>query len=179
MIISQPGSYGITVTVWCLFGARASAITMASDVVYTTTWCRHSSVTWEKVVQNLQYTTRNKRFLQTKSYIKIHSCLYIRTKYVFMRAHALIYMYRCVCTHMFMCTPMCINQISHDSVYEPSQGQTTLHCNVVSHWLGAHTKWSLGFSWLPCIHYSNYALSEYVISDFSIRESFGVCKLKR
>ena len=28
-------------------------------------------------------------------------------------------------------------------VYVPSQWKTTLHCNVVSHWLGAYTKWSL------------------------------------
>ena len=28
-------------------------------------------------------------------------------------------------------------------VYAPSQWETTLQCNVVSHWLGAHTKWSL------------------------------------
>ena len=28
-------------------------------------------------------------------------------------------------------------------VYPPSQWETTLHCNVVSHWLGAYTKWSL------------------------------------
>ena len=27
-------------------------------------------------------------------------------------------------------------------VYAPSQWETTLQCNVVSHWLGAHTKWS-------------------------------------
>ena len=29
-------------------------------------------------------------------------------------------------------------------MHAPSQWETTLHCNVVSHWLGAHTKWSLG-----------------------------------
>ena len=29
------------------------------------------------------------------------------------------------------------------SVHAPSQWETTLHCNVVSHWLGAYTKWSL------------------------------------
>ena len=29
------------------------------------------------------------------------------------------------------------------SVYAPSQWETTLHCNVVSHWLSAYTKWSL------------------------------------
>ena len=30
-------------------------------------------------------------------------------------------------------------------VYAPNQWETTLHCNVVSHWLGAYTKWSLHF----------------------------------
>ena len=29
------------------------------------------------------------------------------------------------------------------SVHAPSQWETTLYCNVVSHWLGAYTKWSL------------------------------------
>ena len=33
-------------------------------------------------------------------------------------------------------------------VYAPSQCETTLHCNVVSHWLHAYTKWSL----LMCVH---------------------------
>ena len=28
-------------------------------------------------------------------------------------------------------------------VYAPSQWEMTLQCNVVSHWLGAYTKWSL------------------------------------
>ena len=28
--------------------------------------------------------------------------------------------------------------------YAPSQSETTLHCNIISHWLGAYTKWSLG-----------------------------------
>ena len=30
-------------------------------------------------------------------------------------------------------------------VYTLSQWETTLHCNVVSYWLGAYTKWSLLF----------------------------------
>ena len=30
-------------------------------------------------------------------------------------------------------------------VYALSQWDTTLHCNVVSHWLGAYTKWCLHF----------------------------------
>ena len=29
--------------------------------------------------------------------------------------------------------------------YAPSQWEMTLHCNVISHWLGAYTKWSLSF----------------------------------
>ena len=29
-------------------------------------------------------------------------------------------------------------------VYAPSHWETSLQCNVVSHWLGAYTKWSLG-----------------------------------
>ena len=29
------------------------------------------------------------------------------------------------------------------SVHAPSQWETTLHCNVISHWLCAYTKWSL------------------------------------
>ena len=39
-----------------------------------------------------------------------------------------------------------IDAISMDTfVYAPSQWETTLHCNIVSHWLGAYTKWSLHF----------------------------------
>ena len=38
----------------------------------------------------------------------------------------------------------CNNHISRDHfVYAPSQWETTLHCNIFSHWLGAYTKWSL------------------------------------
>ena len=29
------------------------------------------------------------------------------------------------------------------SVYAPSQWEMTLHCKVISHWLGTYTKWSL------------------------------------
>ena len=38
-------------------------------------------------------------------------------------------------------------------VYVPSQWETTLQCNVVSHWLGVYTKWSLRLGsdlWLNC-----------------------------
>ena len=29
------------------------------------------------------------------------------------------------------------------SVYAPSQWEMALHCNAISHWLGAYTRWSL------------------------------------
>ena len=41
-------------------------------------------------------------------------------------------------------------------VYTPSQWETTLQCNVVSHWLGAFTEWSL-----------------YGVGDLELRESMG------
>ena len=34
-----------------------------------------------------------------------------------------------------------LNQGSFQHV--PNQWETTLHCNIISHWLGAYTKWSL------------------------------------
>ena len=44
-----------------------------------------------------------------------------------------------------------VNEISDHFVYAPSQWETTLHCNVVSHWLGANT---IGFSvWQATRHY--------------------------
>ena len=36
--------------------------------------------------------------------------------------------------------------LCHHYVYVPSQWETMLHCNVVSHWLGAYTEWSLLFN---------------------------------
>ena len=39
--------------------------------------------------------------------------------------------------------PGCADTVSRDHfVYAPSQWETVLHCKVVSHWLGAYTKWS-------------------------------------
>ena len=32
----------------------------------------------------------------------------------------------------------------HHVEHAPSQWEMTLHCNVISHWLGTYTKWSLG-----------------------------------
>ena len=40
----------------------------------------------------------------------------------------------------FKCNPLIFRDYF---AYAPSQWETTLHCNVVSHWLGAYTKWSL------------------------------------
>ena len=36
------------------------------------------------------------------------------------------------------------------SVHAPSQWETTLHRNVVSHWLGAFTEWSMQMPWQRC-----------------------------
>ena len=35
-------------------------------------------------------------------------------------------------------------------VHAPSQWETMLHCNVVSHWLGSHKKWSLDEIYFLC-----------------------------
>ena len=40
-------------------------------------------------------------------------------------------------------------------VYAPSQWVATLHCNVVSHWLGAYTRWSLQRSTLHSTYFSS------------------------
>ena len=59
-------------------------------------------------------------------------------------------------------------------VYAPSQWETTLQCNVVSHWLGAYTKWSLAmdarYNMAIEIHYL-HSTSDNVTSLTSI--SFG------
>ena len=48
-------------------------------------------------------------------------------------------------------------------MFEPSQWETALQCNIISHWRGAFTKWSL---WASCLeeYISNHMLNhEYVI----------------
>ena len=48
------------------------------------------------------------------------------------------------------------------SVLAHSQWETTLHCNVVSHWLSAYTKWSLHKISLSCCRdHSGYGLSQW------------------
>ena len=50
-------------------------------------------------------------------------------------------------------------------VYAPRQWET-LHCNVVSHWLGAYTKWSL----LPCLlHHHEYHFIAYMAAPAEVR----------
>ena len=48
----------------------------------------------------------------------------------------------CVCVYFVVSYITDYNYRDH-FVYAPSQCETMLHCNVVSHWLGAYTKWSL------------------------------------
>ena len=55
-------------------------------------------------------------------------------------------------------------------VYVPSQWETTLHCNVVSYWLGAYTKWSL--SWHPLLYHTLHCFSE---SKFLCWSSTNFC----
>ena len=43
-------------------------------------------------------------------------------------------------------------------VNAPSQWRTMLHCNVVSHWLGAYTKWSLAMECPLWVHSPTYIL---------------------
>ena len=45
--------------------------------------------------------------------------------------------------HQNQCWPSSLMHIRHHFVYAPSQWETTWQCNVVSHWLGTYTKWSL------------------------------------
>ena len=52
-------------------------------------------------------------------------------------------------------------------VYARSKWETTLHCNVVSHWLGAYTKWSLCYS---------YAFSMFRWKSYAWRVSYGWSK---
>ena len=53
------------------------------------------------------------------------------------------YVWNCLCTFRPQCVNACITICrNHFVVYAPSQWETTLQCNIVSHWLGTCTKWS-------------------------------------
>ena len=69
------------------------------------------------------------------------------------------------------------------SVYGPSQWQTALQCNAVSHWLGPYTEWSLHLSWSVMVLVTvlcltapshNY-LNQWLI--LSIRPQENSCKI--
>ena len=54
--------------------------------------------------------------------------------------------------------PSCITQgnrchFRDHFVYAPSQWETTLHCNVISHWLSTYSKWSLQLLSPPNLSY--------------------------
>ena len=65
-------------------------------------------------------------------------------------------------------------------VYAPDQWETMLHCNVVSHWLGAYTKWSLEMMlmqafnpmdvqfWLEYVHLSMSAVNISILYSDAI-----------
>ena len=57
----------------------------------------------------------------------------------------------------------------------PSQWETMLHCNVVSHWLGAYTKWSLN----PDVvwHLSIWSLLIQVMAYFAPSHHLNLCWL--
>ena len=69
----------------------------------------------------------------------------------------------------------------------PSQWETTLHCNVVSHWLGTYTKWSLCTSrtlitnsqlssWPLCCQWWHQSLSFWRPPLPSVTTKFGIIK---
>ena len=65
----------------------------------------------------------------------------------------------------FVITLMCslssftVFRIRYHFVYVPCQWETTLHCNIISHWLGAYTKWTLR------MYVLNYSGSTFIKPD--------------
>ena len=50
-----------------------------------------------------------------------------------------------------LCTVSMMRMRRNHFMYAPSQWEMMLHCNVISHWLGAYTKWSLMHIILLCL----------------------------
>ena len=52
---------------------------------------------------------------------------------------------------------ICFIKFRDHSVYASSQWEMALHCNTISHWLGAYTEWSLKFTlqWILCMRPTN------------------------
>ena len=56
----------------------------------------------------------------------------------------------------FVCKNLASNR--DHFVCVPSQWETMLHCNVISHWLGPYTNWSLQYSG-ECFHYTDVIMT--------------------
>ena len=71
-----------------------------------------------------------------------------------------------------------LNPIGDHFVYASSQWETTLQCNVVSHWLGAYTKWSLSCAmrWMDPPH---NVISWLEIYTSAIHTCFSENRLKQ
>ena len=76
---------------------------------------------------------------------------------------------------------LCTYIINNQSVYAPSQWETSLHCNNVSHWLGAYLYWS-PYHELKCktycisIFYGMYCINICILSkNVCIRSQRNVC----
>ena len=66
--------------------------------------------------------------------------------------------------------------ISNDHfVYGSSQWETTLQCNVVSHWLGAYTKWSLLFYGIYCNVYMKARTLQWILT---LRNPFDLASVE-
>ena len=64
-----------------------------------------------------------------------------------------------------MCSINLILMASRDHVvYASSQWETTLHCNVISHWIGAYAKWSQGIQFCNHITHDNAYLNHWCIA---------------
>ena len=61
------------------------------------------------------------------------------------------------------CYTVTSSLIEDHSVYEPSQWEMALHYNVISHWLGANTEWSLWFT-IP-VHQAHGSKSIYALKN--------------
>ena len=64
------------------------------------------------------------------------------------------------CSAIYFSQTLTNDTFRDNFVNAPSQWDMTLYCNVVSHWLGAYTKWSLHLMVVPLIvRYGAYVVS--------------------
>ena len=65
-----------------------------------------------------------------------------------------------------ICAVFCLLWLGRDYFYEcPDQWEMTLQCNVISHWLGAFTKWSLVRHWLILFMVMSLSLGQSCARD--------------